>query len=104
MTDEEGREIAFEDHVADRRPSAEDRFLDEERVRQMVLALDALPADLRTIVRRKFLENRSHAQIGAEFGVSVPTISRRLSEARSRLRRALDADRDTGRRQSLLSL
>lgn len=104
LTDEEGREVSFEDLVADSAPSAEEQVAHHEELRRLQQGLDRLPAQLQAIVRMKYEQECSHAAVAETFGTSVPTVSRRLAEGRSRLQKSLDGDRAETQSPSTLSL
>lgn len=56
---------------------------------RVAAAVDALPAHYREVVKRKFWEAQSTADIAAAFGVPVETVRTRLKRALKRLEREL---------------
>jgi RNA polymerase sigma factor (sigma-70 family) len=88
--DEEGRETRFEDTLADPSPSVEARLSLTEDLLQLQRAMRELPDEHRGMLTMKHAAGLSHKEIGACFGVSVPTISRRLHESHRRLLKFLE--------------
>ncbi|MCC7422499.1 MAG: sigma-70 family RNA polymerase sigma factor [Planctomycetaceae bacterium] len=93
LTDDEGREVSFEDLVIDPSGTAEQRTIEQEQQQRLQQELGRLSGELETIVRLKYERECSHAEIADAFKTSVPTISRRLAEGRAELQKALDSDR-----------
>ncbi|NKX45801.1 RNA polymerase sigma factor [Roseicyclus persicicus] len=57
-------------------------------------ALDALPQSQRRLMRLRAIEGLSYAEIAAETGLALGTVTSRLSRGRRALRAALDLPRD----------
>jgi RNA polymerase sigma-70 factor (ECF subfamily) len=66
-----------------------------EREAQVRLAMAALPAEQRELVRRAFYEDLSHSEIAASTGVPLGTVKSRLRLAFAKLKLTL-ADPDEG--------
>lgn len=88
--DEEGRETRFEETLTDHRLSAEQQYVHTEDLIRLDAVLAELPEEHQRMVVMKYQEDCSHAEIGEAYGVSVPTVSRRLHESRRRLQRCLE--------------
>ncbi len=75
----------------------------EETRRSLVAAVDALPADLRTVVLLRYYEGLPPRAIARELGLPVPVVWRRQQSALALLRARLDGARG-GRRAWMLTL
>ena len=71
--------------------SAEAAVLAAERRRELVEAVNALPPDDRLVIGARYFLDLSEAEIAALAGVPRGTVKSRLSRARARLARHLDA-------------
>ena len=60
-----------------------------EIIQRLQPAIEKLPPQQQHIIHLKYWHDLTHAQIGAQVGLSPATVSRRLSAARKSLRRAL---------------
>lgn len=75
-----------------------DRVIDgQQRVIKFETALAAMPSLRRTVFQKRRIENRSHAQIAAELGISVAAVEKHVSRGLQDLRRALSVDQDGDR-------
>ena len=74
------------DSIAD----AEDLLFQEELATTIRGAVDALPAEQASVVRARYFENTSRAQLATEAGVSATTIRDRERRALTRLRKRSD--------------
>jgi RNA polymerase sigma factor (sigma-70 family) len=90
--------------VCERLPSSAELLLREERRRELVLAVDALPAPLRTVVLLRWFEDLPPRRIAAELGLPVATVWNQLRRALQLLRERLDAEHGGDRRAWLLPL
>ncbi len=63
---------------------------------EAMAALDALPEDQRTLLRLRVLEGLSYAEIAAQTGLPLGTVTSRLSRGRRALRRSLGLTSDAG--------
>jgi RNA polymerase sigma factor (sigma-70 family) len=90
QVDEEGRELRFEETIADREPAVEARLSLAEEILLLQQFIASLPDEHQGMLVLKYQANLSHGEIGKVFGVSVPTVSRRLHESRRRLFKFLD--------------
>jgi RNA polymerase sigma factor (sigma-70 family) len=84
-------------------PSSSELLDGEERRRELIAAVDALPAPLRTVVLLRWYDGEPPRRIAARLGLPVTTVSNRLHTALHELRRKLDA-RHGERRAWLLPL
>ncbi|GAB2822106.1 RNA polymerase sigma factor FliA [Lentzea nigeriaca] len=80
--------------VREQAPGPEDVVLLRERLGYLRDAIDALPANLRTVVIRYFLQDRSMADIAAELGVGESRVSHMRAEALALLRDGVNAQLD----------
>jgi len=62
----------------------------QRRAEQLHAALEALPVEQATVIRRAWLEGIPQAQVAAELGLPIGTVKSRLRLAMSRLRGALE--------------
>lgn len=69
-----------------------------ETYTRLVIALDQLPARMRTTVVLVVLQGLSHAEASVVQGCSVGTIAWRIHEARNKLREAMGSDRRRGKK------
>ncbi|MEZ5963633.1 MAG: sigma-70 family RNA polymerase sigma factor [Planctomycetota bacterium] len=76
----------------------------EEHRRALVLAVDALPEHLRTVVLLRYYEDLPPRRIAAHLGVPVSTVWNRLHAALQALRQRLDARHGGDRRAWLVPL
>ncbi|HZT56491.1 MAG TPA: sigma-70 family RNA polymerase sigma factor, partial [Burkholderiaceae bacterium] len=90
--------------VSERLPSSAELLLREERRRALVLAVDALPAPLRTVVLLRWFEALPPRRIAADLGLPVATVWNQLRRALQLLRERLDAEHCGDRRAWLLPL
>lgn len=93
-----GGQAAFdlEDDLACEAPLP-DRIIDgQSRVARFETALAAMPSLRRAVFRRRRIENHSHAQIAAEFGISIASVEKHVTRGLQDLRRALLSDKDGG--------
>ncbi|WP_112262172.1 sigma-70 family RNA polymerase sigma factor [Lentzea terrae] len=80
--------------VRERTPGPEDVVLLRERFGYLRDAIDALPGNLRTVVVRYFLQDRSMADIAEELGVGESRVSHMRAEALALLRDGVNAQLD----------
>jgi RNA polymerase sigma-70 factor (ECF subfamily) len=66
--------------------STEDRFVARDEVRQLLRALQALPAGQRDVLKLAFLEDRSYEEVASALGISEANVKTRVNRARARLR------------------
>jgi len=85
-------------------PSTAELAEREERRRELVTAVDALPDPLRTVVLLRWFDGQPPRRIAAALGVSAATVSTRLQRAHQLLRERLDAAHHDDRRAWLLPL
>src|SRR5262245_20245469 len=85
-------------------PSSAELFEREERRRQLVQAVDRLPANLRSAVLLRFFEGLPPRRIAAQTGVPVATVWNQLRRALQLLREQLDAEHGGDRRAWLVPL
>ena len=72
-----------------------DRVIDgQSRVARFETALAAMPSLRRAVFRKRRIDNHSHAQIAAEFGISVASVEKHVTRGLQDLRRALLIDKD----------
>lgn len=88
----------------ERVPSALELVEIEERRRQLVDAVNALPAPQRTVVLLRYYEGLPPRSIGRALGLPATTVSNRLHAALKRLRERLDGEHGGDRRSWLLPL
>ncbi len=69
--------------------SAEDRLLEQWRVRQL---LDQLPEDERVLLELRFFEDCSQSEIAERTGIALGTIKARMVRGLDRLRTLVDAE------------
>lgn len=89
---------------ADRRPSAEIRMIDKERVAIVEAALGRLPDRTREIFLRFRVDRESQKSIAQRIGISVSAVEKHLTRAYLEIaetRRLLDGDRALPRHLSL---
>ena len=86
--------------VHERLPSSRELLEVEERRRELVAAVDALPVDQRAVVLLRYYEGLPPRRIAVELGVPVATVWSRLHEALTALRAKLD--REHGERRAWL--
>lgn len=70
-------------------PSPEEALARSEEVRRVQQALRELPENQQTVVRMRFQEERTFAEIAAELGLPLGTVLTRMRLALGRLERAL---------------
>jgi|KBSSwiStaDraftv2_1062776.scaffolds.fasta_scaffold325121_2 RNA polymerase sigma-70 factor (ECF subfamily) len=70
----------------------ETAFLHGERQEQLARAVDALPFPFREVIVLRELQELSYQEIATVTGVPVGTVMSRLSRARRRLQRVLEAE------------
>ena len=80
-----------EDMVSEPTPGPEEMLLQRERIGYLHDAIEALPARLKLVVTRYFLEERPMADVAAELGVTESRVSQLRSEALSLLKDGLNA-------------
>lgn len=85
-------------------PSSAELLAVEEARRALITAVDALPGHLRTVVLLRYYEGLAPRHIAARLGLPTKTVWNRLHAGLNVLRRALDDERDGGRRAWLLPL
>ena len=85
-------------------PSSAELLMAEERRRELVVAVDALPESLRTVVLLRWFEGLPPRRIARDLGLQVATVWSRLHQALVALRQHLDAAHDGERRAWLLPL
>lgn len=75
-----------------------DRLVDgRRRLSLFQTALAAMPAIRRAVFEQRRIENRSHAQIAADLGISVTSVEKHVSRGLQDMRKALSrADADGG--------
>lgn len=78
--------------ISDPRPGPASATLAEERRERMRLAIADLPEVFRTTLHLKHQKGLTAAEIGRLQGVGVGTVTKRLSRAYERLRRAFEAE------------
>ena len=81
--------------VAELHPEAE--LMDATARESLHQALDHLPQEFREVIVLRELEGMSYKEIGDVTGVPIGTVMSRLSRARRRLQRALQAEAKGGR-------
>lgn len=72
-------------------PSAESTVVDDERRRELLAAINALPLDDRIVLGARYFLDLSEAETAAVIGAARGTVKSRLSRARTRLHQRLDA-------------
>ena len=55
-------------------------------------SLGEMAPDNRTLMKSKYLEQQSYAELAAAFGLSAKAVESRLGRLRAKLRRALEAE------------
>jgi len=70
----------------------ETAFLHGERQEQLARAVDALPFPFREVIVLREIQELSYQEIATVTGVPVGTVMSRLSRARRRLQRVLEAE------------
>lgn len=90
--------------VPERVPSSSELLEGEERRRELITAVDALPGELRTVVLLRYYDGQPPRRIAAELGVPVAVVWNRLHGALQLLRKRLDAAHRGERRAWLVPL
>jgi RNA polymerase sigma-70 factor, ECF subfamily len=72
----------------------EDSLAARDEVRSLLLALQALPAGQRDVVKLAFLEDRSYQEVASTLGISEANVKTRVNRARARLRALMARRRD----------
>lgn len=67
-------------------PPPESRYIDKERLRRVMKAMDELPDGERKAVRMRALEGKEYSQIALETGLSLQSLRVLLSRARKKLK------------------
>jgi RNA polymerase sigma factor for flagellar operon FliA len=80
-----------EDMISEPAPGPEDLLLHRERIGYLHDAIEALPARLKLVVTKYFLEERPMAEIAAELGVTESRVSQLRSEALALLKDGMNA-------------
>ena len=84
LRDDEWRRILRtrmgEDEV-DESPSADDALAARQRLEQLLLALDVLPARMRQAFTLHKLEGQSHAETARTMGISISAVEKHISGA-----------------------
>jgi RNA polymerase sigma factor for flagellar operon FliA len=80
-----------EDMISEPTPGPEDMLLHRERIGYLHDAIEALPARLKLVVTRYFLEERPMAEIAAELGVTESRVSQLRAEALAMLKDGMNA-------------
>lgn len=75
--------------LAAKTPSPVDALVEQEEVRQLQAAIDALPAGARRALLLHKIEDCSHAEIAARLGISRSGVEKHIALAMKHLRRAL---------------
>jgi RNA polymerase sigma factor (sigma-70 family) len=97
----EGLRLRVAEHRTDAfEPSAEAAVVRDERRRELLAAIEALPDDDRVVLGARYFLDMTEAETAAIIGAARGTVKSRLSRARARLRerliasgwRATDAD------------
>ncbi|MDG1479354.1 MAG: sigma-70 family RNA polymerase sigma factor [Myxococcota bacterium] len=71
-------------------PAPDDASAQQRRAEQLRSALESLPVEQATVIRRAWLEGIPQAQVAAELGLPIGTVKSRLRLAMSRLRAVLE--------------
>ncbi len=87
--DRVSRQFALESIWQRQDPSAGDQVLDREDLDRAQAAVAGLPATQREILRLRFQESKTFAQIAEQIGVPLGTALTRMRLALTRLRRVL---------------
>lgn len=87
-------EAVHSEAVAGQHPEAS--LLQRATQEAITAALDQLPAEFREVIVLREIEGLSYQEISEVAGVPVGTVMSRLSRARSRLQRALQAEAGEG--------
>lgn len=82
--------------------SASPTSTEQERLQQLRLAIDSLPAKLRQAVMMHYIETTTVKDVAAMLSVSPKTIEARLYRARGELRRVLGETTDNSLRRVML--
>lgn len=77
---------------ADPSPTPDESVLRTESAARIRAAIDALPADMRTVIILYALEGLSYEDIAQSMQTSVGTVKSRLNRARQKIARSLSAD------------
>lgn len=77
--------------VADVRPDPEEKWLEEEGLRVIDDAIADLPRALKEPLLLTAFEGLSHIEAGRELGITAKAVETRVSRARQKLARALNA-------------
>jgi RNA polymerase sigma factor FliA len=85
---------ALVDALHDRQPGPEDTILFRERIGYLRDAVASLPARLRLVVVRRFLQERPMVEIAVELGVTDSRVSQLCVEALTMLRDGINAQLD----------
>ncbi|MCB9990391.1 MAG: sigma-70 family RNA polymerase sigma factor [Rhodospirillales bacterium] len=68
----------------------------QEEERQLAEAIDALPEEQASMIRKAFLEEKTHADIAAETGLPLGTVKSRIRLALERLRYHMGSPQQEG--------
>lgn len=95
------KEPRLTEELDDSQPSdapSVDRLVDgRRRLSLFQVALAAMPTIRRTVFEQRRIENRSHAQIAADLGISVTSVEKHVSRGLQDMRKALSrADANGG--------
>ncbi len=71
-------------------PDIVDRFIHQEQLEALWIALKALPEDERSLIDEIFFNEKSESQVAKSIGVNQSTISRRLSKILSKLKNFIE--------------
>ncbi len=75
--------------LADRTETADVRLMSEERIASTLNALKKLPHRQREVIILKYFENLSYAEMAIRLQISVEAVDKRLTRAKSTLKRHL---------------
>lgn len=80
----------FPEGMRDPQPTAEERWIDEEGLRDVDRAIADLPRQLKEPLLLTVFERLSHAEAGRELGLTAKAVETRVHRARRKLAQALD--------------
>ena len=90
--------VSLEDYITDEKgenhkSSVEEKIVSDERMSDIIKALNALDEDFKTVVVLRDIEGMEYSQISEIIGCPEGTVKSRLSRARGKLRQIINKDR-----------
>ena len=90
--------VSLENYITDEKgenhkSSVEEKIVSDERMSDIIKALNALDEDFKTVVVLRDIEGMEYSQISKIIGCPEGTVKSRLSRARGKLRQIINKDR-----------